>query len=154
MTTTTALNWKLVIDTRDAQPLADFWAAALGYEVEDPSALITHLLSTGALPEAAVTEHNGHRVFRGYAAVRHPHDPYDLFTGIGKGRRLLFQDVPEPKTVKNRLHIDIHAGPDGLDSLVTRLETLGATRVEEFDKGPAGHWWLMRDPEGNEFCAA
>ncbi|MFE7836390.1 VOC family protein [Streptomyces sp. NPDC057474] len=154
MTTTTALNWKLVIDTRDAQPLADFWAAALGYEVEDPSALITHLLSTGGLPEAAVAEHNGHHVFRGYAAVRHPDDLYDPFTGIGKGRRLLFQDVPEPKTVKNRLHIDIHAESDGLDALVARLETLGATRVEEFDKGPAGHWWMMRDPEGNEFCVA
>ncbi|MFF9772367.1 VOC family protein [Streptomyces sp. NPDC013978] len=154
MATTTALNWKLVIDTRDAQPLADFWAAALGYEVEDPSTLITHLLATGDLPEAAVAEHNGHRVFRGYAAVRHPEDPYDPFTGIGKGRRLLFQDVPEPKTVKNRLHIDVHAGPDGLEALASRLETLGATRVEEFDRGPAGHWWLMRDPEGNEFCVA
>ncbi|UUU34034.1 glyoxalase/bleomycin resistance/dioxygenase family protein [Streptomyces sp. CA-210063] len=154
MTPATALNWKLVIDTRDAQPLADFWAAALGYEVENPSTLITHLLATGDLPEAAVTEHNGHHVFRGYAAVRHPDDPYDPFTGIGKGRRLLFQDVPEAKTVKNRLHIDIHAEPGGRDALATRLETLGATRVEEFDKGPAGHWWLMRDPEGNEFCVA
>ncbi|MPY62017.1 VOC family protein [Streptomyces spongiae] len=148
------LNWKLVIDTRDAQTLADFWAAALQYEVEDPTALIDHLLSTEALPEAAVAEHNGHRVFRGYAAVRHPEDPYDPFTGIGKGRRLLFQDVPEPKTVKNRLHIDIHAEADGLDQLVSHLETLGATRVREVDKGPAGRWWVLRDPEGNEFCAA
>jgi hypothetical protein len=64
------------------------------------------------------------------------------------------RQVPEPKTTKNRLHIDIHAEPGGRDELVTRLETLGATRVEEFDKGPAGHWWLMRDPEGNEFCVA
>ncbi|MFI1733486.1 VOC family protein [Streptomyces acidicola] len=150
----TALHWKLVIDTRDAQTLADFWAAALEYEVEDPTALIDHLLSTSDLPEAAVAEHNGHRVFRGYAAVRHPEDPYDPFTGIGKGRRLLFQDVPEPKTVKNRLHVDIHAGPDGLDKLVAHLEYLGATRLHEVDKGPAGHWWVMRDPEGNEFCVA
>lgn len=149
-----ALNWKLVIDTRDAQTLADFWAAALRYEVEDATALIDHLLSTGALPEAAVAEHNGHRVFRGYAAVRHPDDPYDPFTGIGKGRRLLFQDVPEAKTVKNRLHIDIHSEPDGLDTLVSHLESLGATRLNEVDKGPAGHWWVMRDPEGNEFCVA
>lgn len=149
-----ALNWKLVIDTRDAQPLADFWAAALGYEVEDPSKLIAHLRSTGDLPEAAVTEHNGHAVFRGYAAVRHPDDPYDPFTGIGKGRRLLFQDVPESKTVKNRLHIDIHAEPGGRDDLVARLETLGATRRHEVDQGPAGHWWVMWDPEGNEFCVA
>ncbi|GAA3815583.1 VOC family protein [Streptomyces phyllanthi] len=150
----TALNWKLVVDTRDAQTLADFWAAALEYEVEDATPLIDHLLKAGDLPEAAVAEHNGHRVFRGYAAVRHPEDPYDPFTGIGKGRRLLFQDVPEPKTVKNRLHIDIHAEPDGLETLVSRLESLGATRVNEVDKGPAGHWWVMRDPEGNEFCVA
>ena len=150
---TAALSWKLVIDTRDAQHLADFWAAALGYEVEDPSALIARLRSSGDLPEEAVGEHGGHAVFRGYAAVRHPEDPYDPFTGIGKGRRLLFQDVPEPKTVKNRLHIDVHAEPGGLDELVARLETLGATRLHEVDKGPAGHWWVMHDPEGNEFCA-
>ncbi|MFJ9585015.1 VOC family protein [Streptomyces acidicola] len=149
-----ALHWKLVIDTHDARTMADFWAAALKYEVEDATALIDHLLSTGGLPEAAVAEHEGRRAFRGYAAVRHPEDPYDSFTGIGKGRRLLFQDVPEPKTVKNRLHIDIHAEAGGRDELVSRLESLGATRVREVDKGPAGHWWLMRDPEGNEFCVA
>jgi hypothetical protein len=65
-----------------------------------------------------------------------------------------FQDVPEGKTAKNRLHMDVHGGPDGLDHLVARLESLGATRVREVDKGPAGHWWIMEDPEGNEFCAA
>ncbi len=150
----TALNWKLVIDTTDALTLADFWAAALEYEVEDQTALIDQLLAAGDLPEAAVTEHHGRRVFRGYAAIRHPEDLYDPFTGIGRGRRLLFQDVPEPKTVKNRLHLDVHAGPGERDKTVARLETLGATRVEEVDKGKAGHWWLMRDPEGNEFCVA
>jgi hypothetical protein len=68
---------------------------------------------------------------------------------------VLFQSVPERKTVKNRLHIDVHAGePGGLDALVERLESLGAVRVEEMDEGPAGHWWVLRDPEGNEFCAA
>ncbi|MFE9834667.1 VOC family protein [Streptomyces sp. NPDC005551] len=149
-----ALNWKLVIDTQDAPALADFWAAALGYEVEDPGPLIGRLLAAGHLTEDAVTEHGGRRVFRGFAAIRHPEDPYDEVSGIGHGRRLLFQDVPEPKTAKNRLHIDVHSDPGGLDALVARLETLGATRVRELDKGPAGHWWVMRDPEGNEFCAA
>ena len=148
-----ALSWKLVLDTRNAPVLADFWAAALGYQVEDPSALIGRLLDAGQVPEEALTEHRGRRIFRGLAAIRHPDDPYDDFTGIGKGRRLLFQDVPEPKTVKNRLHIDIHAESEGLDDLVKRLEGLGATRVREVDKGPAGHWWVMQDPEGNEFCA-
>ncbi|MFD5077834.1 VOC family protein [Streptomyces sp. NPDC058371] len=149
-----ALNWKLVVDTQDAPALADFWAAALEYEVEDPSPLIGRLLDAGQLPEQAVTEHGGRRVFRGYAAIRHPEDPYDETSGVSHGRRILFQDVPEPRTTKNRLHIDIHSEPHALDALVARLESLGATRVREFDKGPAGHWWLMQDPEGNEFCAA
>ncbi|MET7602895.1 VOC family protein [Streptomyces avermitilis] len=150
----TALHWKLVIDTQDALAQADFWAAALEYEVEDNSDLIAGLLATGRLPAAAVTEHDGRRVFRGFAAIRHPQDPYEKATGIGQGRRILFQDVPEAKTVKNRLHLDVHAEPGGRDALVARLESLGADRLREVDQGPAGHWWIMRDPEGNEFCVA
>lgn len=148
------LHWKLVIDARDAPTLADFWAAALEYEVEDQSALIGNLLAAGHLSADAVAEHGGRRIFRGYAAIRHPGDPYDEATGVGRGRRLLFQEVPESKTVKNRLHIDVHSEPGGLDALVDRLESLGATRVREVDQGPAGRWWTMRDPEGNEFDAA
>ena len=149
-----ALGWKLVIDTRDAPRLADFWAGALEYEVEDPGPLIEQLLAGGQIGEEAVTRHNGRLIFRGFAGIRHPDDPFDPTSGIGHGRRLLFQDVPEPKTAKNRLHVDIHGPSGGLDELVTRLEGLGATRVREFDNGPAGHWWVMNDPEGNEFCAS
>lgn len=149
-----ALSWKLVVDTQNAPVLADFWAAALEYTIEDPSQLIGQLLAAGHLPAAAVSEHNGRKIFRGYAAIRHPEDPFDETSGVGQGRRILFQDVPEPKTVKNRLHIDVHSGPGELEALAARLETLGASRVREFDNGPAGHWWVMRDPEGNEFCAA
>jgi hypothetical protein len=145
---------KLVVDTADAPALADFWAAALGYVVEDNSALIDSLLAAGRLPPAATAEHGGRRVFRGLAAIRHPEDPHDEATGMGRGRRILFQDVPEPKTVKNRLHLDVHAGEEGREETVARLEGLGARRVEEVDRGPAGHWWVMRDPEGNEFCVA
>ena len=147
-------RWKLVIDCRDAVRLADFWAAALGYVVENQSALIGRLLTAGQLSQDAVVEHHGRRMFRGFAAIRHPEDPYDEVTGIGQGRRLLFQEVPEAKTVKNRLHIDIHSEPGELDALVDRLESLGATRVREVDQGPAGRWWNMRDPEGNEFDVA
>lgn len=149
-----ALGWKLVVDTTDAPVLADFWAAALEYEVEDPSALVEHLLAAGQIGADAVVEHRGRKTFRGFAAIRHPDDPFDPTSGVGTGRRLLFQDVPEGKTVKNRLHVDIHSGPGSLDALVARLEGLGATRVSETDRGPAGHWWVMLDPEGNEFCAA
>jgi len=149
-----ALSWKLVVDTRNAPALADFWAAALGYDVEDPDPLIERLLAAGQLGEDMVVEHDGGRIFRGYAAIRHPEDPFDPVSGIGRGRRILFQDVPEPKSVKNRLHIDVHADADGLDALVERLVRSGATRVREVDQGPAGRWWVMTDPEGNEFCAA
>ncbi|MFC0865389.1 VOC family protein [Sphaerimonospora cavernae] len=148
-----ALGWKLVIDSANAPALADFWAAALDYEVEDPSALIERLLAAGHVGEEAVAEHRGRKIFRGYAAIRHPEDPYDEISGVGHGRRLLFQDVPEEKAGKNRLHVDIHGEPGGLEKLVTRLEGLGATRVREVDHGPAGHWWVLLDPEGNEFCA-
>ncbi|MGP4024654.1 VOC family protein [Actinomadura sp. 3N407] len=149
-----ALGWKLVIDSADADAIADFWAEALGYEVEDPSALIERLLAAGRIGEEAVVEHRGRKTFRGYAAIRHPEDPFDEVSGVGRGRRLLFQDVPEGKSGKNRLHIDVHSEPGDLDKLVARLEGLGATRVREVDQGPAGHWWVMQDPEGNEFCAA
>lgn len=148
------MNWKLVIDSKDAPALADFWAAALEYEVEDPSALIGQLLAGGLVSDDSVTEHRGRRIFRGYAAIRHPTDPYDDTSGIGHGRRLLFQDVPEGKTVKNRLHVDVQGEPGRTEELVARLVTLGATRVREVNKGPAGHWWVMQDPEGNEFCVA
>jgi len=64
--------------------------------------------------------------------------------------KLLLQRVPEPKTAKNRMHLDIEH-PD-VEAEVTRLEQLGAVRVE----GPlAEHestWVVMHDPEGNEFC--
>jgi hypothetical protein len=148
-----ALDWKLVIDTENAPTLADFWAAALDYVVEDPSALIDQLLAAGHISDDVIAEHGGHKIFRGYAAIRHPDDPFDATSGIGLGRRLLFQDVPEGKTLKNRLHIDIHGERGDLDGLVARLESLGATAVREVDKGLEGHWWLMLDPEGNEFCA-
>jgi hypothetical protein len=148
-----ALRWKIVIDSTNAPVLADFWAAALEYEVEDPSTLIDQLLAAGRIGEEAVVEHRGRKNFRGYAAIRHPDDPFDPTSGISQGRRLLFQDVPEGKSGKNRLHIDVHGEPGGLDKLVARLEELGATCVREVDDGPVGHWWIMQDPEGNEFCA-
>jgi hypothetical protein len=147
------LNWKLVIDSTDALSLADFWAAALDYELEDPSALIATLLAAGHLSADAVVQHHGRASFRGMAAIRHPDDPYDEGSGVGHGRRVLFVEVPEPKSGKNRLHLDVHGEPGGLEQLVARLQDLGATRLREVDQGPAGHWWVMQDPEGNEFCA-
>jgi len=149
-----ALHWKLVVDCREPHTLADFWAAALEYEVEDPGALVEQLLAAGRLPEEQTMTHRGTRRFRGLAAIRHPEDGFDALSGTGRGRRILFQLVPEPKRGKNRLHLDVHAGDGDIDALADRLEGLGASRSELVDQGPAGRWWLMRDPEGNEFCAA
>ncbi|MEC4018838.1 VOC family protein [Streptomyces sp. H27-D2] len=146
-----AVHWKLVIDAADPHRQADFWAAAMGYEVEDHSALIARLLGFGAVDESAVTEHAGRRSWLDLVAVRHPDDPYDHDTGVGAGRRLLFQRVPEPKTVKNRLHIDLHPEPGTREDETTRLEGLGATVLRRV-KEPAGAWTIMSDPEGNEFC--
>ena len=150
------LSWKLCFDAHDANRLADFWAAALEYEVEDLTPLITGLLEKGLITQDQLTEHHGRRTWRAYAGIRHPADPVDPATGMGQGRRMLFQNVPEGKTAKNRLHLDIeyaHGDPARLGELVARLKGLGATAVREVDQGPAGRWWVMHDPEGNEFCA-
>jgi hypothetical protein len=89
------LSWKLVIDSANAPDLADFWAAALDYQVEDPSPLIEGLLAAGHIDEEAVVEHRGHKIFRGYVAIRHPGDPFDERSGVGHGRRLLFQPLKD-----------------------------------------------------------
>ncbi|MFF4586674.1 VOC family protein [Streptomyces sp. NPDC001388] len=152
MTETPApLHWKLVIDAAEPHPQADFWAAALHYEVEDNSALIERLLEAGALPGAATVEFHGRPAFRDLIAVRHPDDPFDPVSGTGLGRRLLFQRVPEAKTVKNRLHLDLHPGAGRRADEVERLRALGASLLREV-KEPSGEWAVMADPEGNEFC--
>jgi predicted enzyme related to lactoylglutathione lyase len=70
---------------------------------------------------------------------------------MGRGRRILFQAVPEPKTVKNRLHLDLHAGPERREEEVARLTGLGATVLARIDE-PGSRHVTMADPEGNEFC--
>ncbi|MET8857629.1 VOC family protein [Streptomyces sp. NPDC004579] len=145
------VHWKLVIDAADPHAQADFWSAALNYTVEDNSALIEQLLSLGALPADATVDFHGRPAFRDLIAVRHPEDPYDEERGTGLGRRLLFQRVPEPKTQKNRLHLDLHPGEGLRADEVERLKSLGADVLREV-KEPAGEWVVMTDPEGNEFC--
>ncbi|UXX93789.1 hypothetical protein N7U49_20075 [Streptomyces sp. AD2-2] len=150
---TTPLHWKLVIDAADPHAQADFWAAALHYEAEDNSALVQQLLDMGALPAAATVHFHGRPAFRDLMAVRHPDDPYDKQRGTGLGRRILFQRVPESKTVKNRLHLDLHPGPERREAEVERLTGLGASLLRRVSE-PAGTWVVMTDPEGNEFCVA
>ncbi|MBB5956781.1 putative enzyme related to lactoylglutathione lyase [Saccharothrix tamanrassetensis] len=66
----------------------------------------------------------------------------------GDGPLLLLQPVPEEKTVKNRLHLDLAADKDQ-DAEVARLVALGATVIEN---DPDFHWIVLTDPAGNEFC--
>lgn len=63
---------------------------------------------------------------------------------------LLFVKVPEPKSVKNRLHIDVSPRGADQDAEVRRIEALGATRVD-IGQGDVT-WVVMADIEGNEFC--
>lgn len=62
---------------------------------------------------------------------------------------LLFLRVPDSRTVKNRLHLDLR--PDDQEAEVQRLLRLGATRVD-VGQGPEVTWVVLADPEGNEFC--
>jgi Glyoxalase-like domain len=148
-----ALGWKLVFDASDPHRQALFWAEALGYQIEDNSALIKQLLSAGAIEENLCVEFQGRLSWRDAAAVRHPEDPFDPLSGTGLGRRLLFNRVPEPKTGKNRLHLDVHAGSGQREATVTRLQAHGATLIRHV-KEPGGEWTVLTDPEGNEFCIA
>ena len=63
----------------------------------------------------------------------------------------LFIAVPEEKTAKNRMHVDLDV--DDLATARTRLEELGASFVHERDEYGV-HWMTFQDPEGNEFCVA
>lgn len=65
------------------------------------------------------------------------------------GPKLLLQQVPENKVAKNRMHFDIETAH--VDDEVTRLEALGATRVDALAEHDM-RWVVMTDPEGNEFC--
>ncbi|WP_166137982.1 VOC family protein [Nocardioides ochotonae] len=81
---------------------------------------------------------------------------------VGRGPRMFFQRVPEAKSVKNRIHLDVRAAPGltgeermaALEAEAERLVALGARRLERHEPAPpmgAGHL-VMSDPEGNEFC--
>jgi len=62
-----------------------------------------------------------------------------------------FVPVPEPRTMKNRLHLDLTPGPDGREAEVERILALGARRVDIGQTGDES-WTVLADPEGNEFC--
>ena len=139
-----AYTIQVAVDTADALTLADWWAETLGWAVEETDeAFIDRMFAEGYAGEGDVVVRHGRRVWKGSAAIQHPDD-----TGPER-RRIIFQDVPEHKVVKNRVHLDFQT-PDA-DAARAELERRGARYVRTGSQGPH-HWHVMLDPEGNEFC--
>jgi hypothetical protein len=138
-----AFDFQVTIDSTAPHELADWWAEALGWQVEpQDEAFIARMVESGAASEQDTVRHRGALVWRTGAALRSP-DP---------GRpRVLFQAVPEPKTVKNRVHLDVRVGAERREAEVTRLIGLGATELWRQSQGPY-EWVTLADPQGNEFC--
>jgi hypothetical protein len=117
--------------------LAEFWAAALGYEpIETPPEVLAEV-------EKAIER--GELDATGWAMLVHPQ---------GIGPRLLFQ---RPKTPTESIPIHVDLKSEDRDAEVQRLEGLGATFVEVRSQkiGPYEEFWtVMRDPEGNGFCVS
>jgi len=67
-------------------------------------------------------------------------------------QRLLFIEVPETKTVKNRLHLDLVPTAGTREEELQRLLELGARVVEDLRRADGTGWVVLADPEGNEFC--
>jgi hypothetical protein len=141
-----ALSIQVVIDCADPAQLASFWASALGYKIQDPPPGFDNwpaFLTSIGVPESD---------WNSASAIIDPD---------GKGPRIYFQRVPEPKTVKNRLHLDLNTGGGPavaiderrakVGTAVEKLLSLGATKIREMEE--RGEYWIvMADPEGNEFC--
>ena len=81
----------------------------------------------------------------------HPDDPVQQIVS-GQGAGLLFIPVPEPKTVKNRLHLDLRPTERTRDEEVSRVLGLGGTLVADLREPDGSGWAVLADPEGNEFC--
>jgi catechol 2,3-dioxygenase-like lactoylglutathione lyase family enzyme len=137
---------QVTFDCADPAALSTFWAAALGYRLQDPP-------EGFATWEAFLTD------------LGVPEDEWNSASAVvdpdGGGPRLYFQRVPEPKAAKNRVHLDLNVGgPLGtpLDERKTavgrevkRVTDIGAEVVREVEER-GEYWVVMRDPEGNEFC--
>lgn len=80
-----------------------------------------------------------------------PGDP-EALVDLGHGAGLLFVRVPEPKTGKNRMHLDLRPVDRGRDAEVERLVALGAAVVADPRRPDQTGWVTLADPEGNEFC--
>jgi hypothetical protein len=143
-----SVSYQLVIDCRSPDPLARFWAAALQYVIEPPPAGFDSwddFYRSIGVPEAELGI--------GVDSIADPN---------GEGPRIWFQIVPEEKSIKNRIHIDVNASGGRGSSLdirrerveaeAERLIALGATRLRTIAEEGLDHYAVaMTDPEGNEF---
>lgn len=140
-------NIQVTVDCIDPHNQADWWAETLGWTVEpSDEAFIRSMIGQGYATEADTMMHNNHLVWKDGAAIC----PTDQ-AGMKPRQRILFQPVPESKTVKNRIHLDINLDGDDKDALRAGLEQRGATFLYQANQGPHV-WYTMKDPEGNEFC--
>ncbi|MFI1283819.1 VOC family protein [Streptomyces sp. NPDC020858] len=142
-----AYTFQVTIDSADPHPLADWWADALGWEVEpSDEPFIRGLIEAGHATADDTTTHRGILVWKAGAAIRHP-------DGLEGSPRILFQLVLDPKTVKNRVHLDVRTGSDDPQALVERLIAKGAKHLHEGSQGPST-WTTLADPQGNELCVS
>jgi hypothetical protein len=146
---------QVTFDAHDPRGLSSFWREVLGYVHPAPPGV--------DLPEDAdpVAAWDGFLERMGV-----PEDQRNSSSAIedpdGRGPRLFFQQVPEDKISKNRVHLDVRAavGLEGEQRMTSlqqeceRLVTLGATRVRRVEPEPpmGAGFIVMADPEGNEFC--
>src|SRR5512146_820789 len=142
-----AYEFQVTVDCAEPHVLAGWWAETLGWLVEpQDEAFIKRMISAGHAKESDTTVHNGALVWREGAAISHPE-------GTTRAPRMLFQLVPEAKTVKNRVHLDVRIGADDVQRTVADLVVRGAKFLHEGQQGP--HTWVtLADPEGNEFCVS
>jgi hypothetical protein len=125
-----SIRWySVAVDCRDPVAQSRWWAEALDWRVGYEAADEVVLVPPHALDKAR--------------DIPPPE----------RGPALTFVSVPEGKTVKNRLHIELAPSPDaGQEAEVRRLEALGARRVDIGQDADKVSWVVMADPEGNEFC--
>lgn len=141
-----AYEFQVTQDSTDPHPLADWWAETLGWEVEPTDeAFIRRMIAEGYASEEEDTKiHNGALVWKAGAAIRHPD---------GRGPRVLFQFVPEAKSGKNRMHLDVRVGDEDVAAVVEKLTARGARFLHRGQQGPLA-WVTLADPQGNEFCVS
>src|SRR5215510_4548729 len=121
-----AYDFQVTVDSADPHGLAEWWADALGWDVEPTDeAFIRRMVAEGQAGADDTITYNGALRWKIGAAIRHPES----------ARRILFQVVPEPKTVKNRVHLDVDIGAKR-EAELERLLGRGATLLHRGQQGP------------------